>query len=109
VGAISSTVDLLGGMSNIRSRAASNLYNSQYDFDQDINNLLSSANDGHLGIAPCSFVMPFLNPVPLVSLSTDGIAIPKLYTLGMSLIVFPSATPRCLYLTRHVKQVTATY
>ncbi|KAM0256615.1 hypothetical protein ACHAQJ_004902 [Trichoderma viride] len=81
-GSLSATVDLLGGMSSIRSRAASSLYKSQYDFDMDINNLLSSANDGHLGITPCSFVMAFINPAHLVSLSTDGITIPKLYTLS---------------------------
>lgn len=82
VGSLSSTVDLLGGMSTIRSRAAANLYKSQYDFDLDVTHLLGSANDGHLGIAPCSFsAIQFDGSVDLVSLSTDGIAIPKVYNL----------------------------
>ncbi|KAL7796134.1 hypothetical protein V8C37DRAFT_414417 [Trichoderma ceciliae] len=79
-GSLSATVDLQGGISSIRSRAAADLYKSQYDFDLDLNNLLSSTNDGHLFVDPCSFVFAFGNTVPLVSLSTDGIAIPQLYT-----------------------------
>ncbi|KAL6898394.1 hypothetical protein GGI43DRAFT_428555 [Trichoderma evansii] len=82
VGSLSPTVDLLGGMSTIRSRAAANLYKSQYDFDLDLTNLLNSANDGHLFITPCSFsALKFTSSVILVSLSADGIAIPKVYTL----------------------------
>ncbi|KAL7933113.1 hypothetical protein V8C35DRAFT_304951 [Trichoderma chlorosporum] len=79
-GSLSSTIDLFGGMSNIRDRASANLYSSQYDFDLDVSNLISFANDGHLAIQPCSFVIAFINSVQLVSLSTDGVAIPKLYT-----------------------------
>lgn len=83
IGSLSSSVDLLGGMSTIRQRAASNLYKSQYAFDQDINNLLNSANDGHLALIPCSFAIDFVNTdAALVSLSTDGVSLPKLHTLG---------------------------
>ncbi|RFU81990.1 peptidase s41 family [Trichoderma arundinaceum] len=82
-GSLSATVDLLGGMSSIRNRASANLYKSQYDFDWDLNHLFASTNDGHLFLQSCSFnVLPFINPAPLVSLSTDGVTIPKLYTLS---------------------------
>ncbi|KAL7925941.1 hypothetical protein ACQKWADRAFT_281339 [Trichoderma austrokoningii] len=76
-------IDLLGGMSTIRQRAASNLYKSQYDFDQDINNLLNAAHDGHMALIPCSFAIDFSNTdAALVSLSTDGVSLPRLYTLA---------------------------
>ncbi|UKZ74897.1 hypothetical protein TrVFT333_002567 [Trichoderma virens FT-333] len=79
-GSLSATVDLFGGMANIRERAAANLYQSQYDFDLDLDHLLGFANDGHLSIQPCSFVIPFINPISLVSLSKDGVSIPQIYT-----------------------------
>ncbi|KAL7949292.1 hypothetical protein V8C42DRAFT_310490 [Trichoderma barbatum] len=79
-GALSATVDLFGGIHNIRDRAAANLYKSQYDFDLDLNHLLGFANDGHLNLQPCSFVILFINPVSLVSLSSDGVSIPRIYT-----------------------------
>ncbi|KAK1255520.1 hypothetical protein MKX08_009515 [Trichoderma sp. CBMAI-0020] len=83
IGAISATVDLVGGLSTIRQRAASNLYKSQYAFDQDLFSLISSANDGHLALLPCSFVFNFINlESSLASLSTDGVTLPKLYTLN---------------------------
>lgn len=96
VGSLSSTVDLVGGMATIRARAAANLYNSQYDFDQAIYKLIHSANDGHLEIIPCSFAITFRINTPLVSLSTDGITVPKLYTLSASIAFSQNGT---LYLT----------
>ncbi|KAL7904889.1 hypothetical protein GGI35DRAFT_462144 [Trichoderma velutinum] len=81
-GSVSSTIDLFGGLANIRDRAAANLYQSQYDFDLDLTHLIGFANDGHLALTPCSFgAIAWLSPLSLVSLSTDGVSIPKLYTL----------------------------
>ncbi|KAL6860811.1 hypothetical protein J3F83DRAFT_747613 [Trichoderma novae-zelandiae] len=81
-GALSATVDLFGGLSNIRDRASANLYKSQYDFDADLFHLLSFANDGHLVILPCSLIFNFQSQLRLASLSSDGIEIPRLYTLS---------------------------
>ncbi|TFB06918.1 hypothetical protein CCMA1212_001301 [Trichoderma ghanense] len=81
-GALSATVDLFGGLANIRDRASANLYKSQYDFDADLFHLLSFANDGHLVIVPCSLVFNFRSAVRLASLSSNGIEVPRLYTLG---------------------------
>ncbi|KAL7814341.1 hypothetical protein V8C26DRAFT_141037 [Trichoderma gracile] len=80
--ALSATVDLFGGLANIRDRASANLYKSQYDFDADLYHLLSFANDGHLGLFPCSLIFNFQSPLRLASLSSDGIEVPHLYTLG---------------------------
>ncbi|KAL6815297.1 hypothetical protein GGI42DRAFT_105087 [Trichoderma sp. SZMC 28013] len=81
-GSVSSTIDLFGGMANIRDRAAANLYKSQYDFDLDLTHLIGFANDGHLSLTPCSFgALGWVSSLALASISTDGVSIPKLYTL----------------------------
>ncbi|KAL6690938.1 hypothetical protein J3F84DRAFT_352858 [Trichoderma pleuroticola] len=87
-GSVSSTVDLLGGMANIRERASANLYKSQYDFDLDLTHLLGFANDGHLALGACSpSAIGWGSRLALTSLSTDGVSIPKLYTLTDGLLL----------------------
>ncbi|GAB1317655.1 Peptidase S41 family protein ustP [Madurella fahalii] len=78
---ISTSVDLLQGIERIRGKATENLYPSQYHFDYDLRYLVSRANDGHLGLELCSLsIMHFEHGVPLVSLSRDGLELPKIYT-----------------------------
>lgn len=78
---MSSPVDILGGLAGIRSRAESNTYKSQYQFDLDIFNLVSSANDGHFYIQLCSLqTFYFIIQPSLVSLSSDGTTAPLIYT-----------------------------
>lgn len=76
---LSSAIDILGGLDKI----AENDYSSQYDFDTDINNLINSANDGHLSVSLCSLgIFRFGRPaITIASVSKDGIEIPDLYTL----------------------------
>ncbi|KAH8805410.1 hypothetical protein F5884DRAFT_708792 [Xylogone sp. PMI_703] len=77
------SVDIYGGLSSIRSKAAANQYTSQYAFDSDIANLVSSANDGHFQYQGCSMaVIGFATHTSLVSVSTDGVSIPAIYTLN---------------------------
>lgn len=81
---ISTSVDLLQGIERIRSKAAEKLYASQYDFDNDLRYVVSRANDGHLGLELCSLsVMHFEHGVPLVSISSDGLELPRIYTHGI--------------------------
>ncbi|KAL1967220.1 hypothetical protein VTN77DRAFT_3511 [Rasamsonia byssochlamydoides] len=80
-GYLSPPTDLLGGLDLIRQKAAANQYPSQYEFDTELTQLINSANDGHLSISLCSTsVFGFLIDLPLVSVSTDGLALPELYT-----------------------------
>lgn len=56
-------------------------FGSQYEFDQSIVQLLSTANDGHLAVLPCtSKIFDFMVELPVVSISSDGIELPKIYT-----------------------------
>lgn len=62
-------------------------YPNHYDFDQDFKYLLSRANDGHLALELCSEgIFHFQRGVPLVSISEDGLKVPRLYTYCQLLI-----------------------
>jgi hypothetical protein len=75
---MSSPTDILGGLEMIRSTK----YSSQWEFDQAIKALFNSANDGHFYVELCSFTpFTFIRNTALVSVSTDGIKTPELYTL----------------------------
>lgn len=83
-GYLSLPVDLIKGFATLRERAATNKYSSQFDFDFDINHLVSRANDAHLNIGLCSQgLFRFEHDVALVSISTDSLQLPELYTYGM--------------------------
>ncbi|KAJ6109035.1 hypothetical protein N7486_001269 [Penicillium sp. IBT 16267x] len=80
-GYLSPPVEILGGLATIRNMSTANVYKSQYDFDMDLTRLILSANDGHFSLEPCSFgILVWQTETTLVSISSDGVQIPKLYT-----------------------------
>ncbi|KAK8106358.1 hypothetical protein PG999_009717 [Apiospora kogelbergensis] len=69
-------VDILGGLDKI----AQTKFSSQYDFDNAIQSLVSSANDGHFSVGLCSTsLFGFSRDGVLISASTDGLAVPAIY------------------------------
>ncbi|PLB51538.1 peptidase S41 family protein [Aspergillus steynii IBT 23096] len=79
-GYLSPAVDLLGGLDFIRQKALKKEFSSQFEFDTALQRLLSSANDGHLGLETCSQqIFLFENANPIVSVSSDGLEIPEIY------------------------------
>jgi hypothetical protein len=77
------STDLLGGLDNISQKAQNHDYSSHWDFELDLRRLINSAHDAHLTLQLCSTVLfRFSNSVPLVSLSSDGLELPQVYTLG---------------------------
>ncbi|KAB8262476.1 hypothetical protein BDV32DRAFT_157205 [Aspergillus pseudonomiae] len=81
-GYLSEPTDLLGGMDDVLAKAKNNQFSSHYDFENAILRVLHSANDGHLGGTLCSnTIFHFRNHVPLISISSDGVQLPKVYTL----------------------------
>ncbi|KPM35720.1 hypothetical protein AK830_g10836 [Neonectria ditissima] len=81
----SKATDIIGGLEKIRKIA----YSSQWEFDQAIRAVFSAANDGHFYITLCSF-SPFTfvrANVALVSVSTDGVKTPELYTSADSVLL----------------------
>jgi len=76
--------DIMGGLAKIQDTAAKNGYDSHYDFDSAITDLIYSAFDGHLSWILCSSnEFSFKYNTPLVSISSNGTTIPEVYALGM--------------------------
>lgn len=75
--------DLTLGLEKIGRRILLGGYESQFDFDLDVQNLISRANDGHLSAGLCSQqIFRFENNLPLASVSRDGFELPQLYVYG---------------------------
>ncbi|KAI8199803.1 Peptidase S41 family protein ustP [Colletotrichum sp. SAR 10_76] len=77
-------VDIEGGFQSIGDKVANNKYQSEYDFQLDILDLISSAHDGHFVFRGDMFkTFSFRNGLvtDVVSISRDGVEVPKLYHL----------------------------
>jgi len=88
---LSPAVDIMAGLDKI----AGNDYDSQYEFDVDVYNLFSTANDGHFVITPCSATgFRFIRSGgSLVSISKDGLEAPSIYLADdMSALMAGSTT-----------------
>jgi hypothetical protein len=72
-----------GGFANILSKIGNNSYNNEYEFESDVANLIHQAHEGHLGVQlPAFGFFGVIAPWDFVSVSSDGVALPKVYTLG---------------------------
>lgn len=75
--------DLLGGVDSVINKVQNKTYSSQFEMDLDLSLLIQSAYDGHLTLDLCSqTVFQYQIDLPLVSVSTDGLALPQVYTLS---------------------------
>ncbi|OAA38901.1 tyrosinase [Metarhizium rileyi] len=80
---ISPHVDVLATLGKTKERVVKGSYASQFDFDWDLGRLISKANDGHLTLSLCfQRIMHFEHALPLVSVSADGLELPRIFTLG---------------------------
>lgn len=77
-------VDLLAGLTELQRRVDQGLFANEYDFEVALNGLVSSAHDGHLNLNGGvleNFI--FAAPVDIVSVSLDGLELPKVYVACM--------------------------
>ncbi|KAJ5622547.1 Interphotoreceptor retinol-binding [Penicillium herquei] len=75
--------DILGGIDSIIDNVNNNSYSSQFEMDLDISNVINSAHDGHLAFTLCSqSIFNFEIDLPIVSISSDGLSLPDVYTLS---------------------------
>lgn len=76
-------VDLMGEMDSMKKQLAVNGFNSEYDFQLELNKLFTRAYDNHLTWQPdiLASVMQFQRPAgtELISVSSDGTQIPEIY------------------------------
>lgn len=85
------STDIRREIDTIMDRAKSNSYTSQFEMDLEINRLVKTAHDGHLAFQLCSqSIFTYQIDMPLVSISTDGLALPQVYALGMLGTISPS-------------------
>ncbi|KAJ5529337.1 hypothetical protein N7527_002730 [Penicillium freii] len=76
------STDIMREIDTIMGRAKSNSYTSQFEMDLEINHLVRTAHDGHLVFQLCSqSIFTYQIDMPLVSISTDGLALPQVYAL----------------------------
>ncbi|KAL9029600.1 MAG: hypothetical protein Q9196_002174, partial [Gyalolechia fulgens] len=76
------SVDLLGGLDAIQQAVNRGAYTNEYDFEAAVQKLVYSTHDAHLILyAGALSVFTFGAPLSIVSLSSDGIALPKIFIL----------------------------
>ncbi len=73
-------VDVIGGMRQIQDKLVADAYESQYDWSLDVANIFWQAADGHFAYGPpLLHVFRFAPNMPLISVSVDGVQLPKVY------------------------------
>lgn len=79
------SVDLLAGLLDLQQGIDSGIFPNQYEFEAALARLLYAAHDGHLTLyAGILAAFSFGSPYDIVSVSPDGIQLPKVY-LAMDL------------------------
>lgn len=77
------SLDLLGGLDSIQRAVDTGLYKNEYDFEAAVQKIVYATHDAHISLyAGALSVFTFGAPVSIVSVSTDGIAYPKVFILG---------------------------
>ncbi|KAL8749193.1 MAG: hypothetical protein Q9199_007833 [Rusavskia elegans] len=78
------SVDLLGGLDSIQRAVDTGVYKNEYDFEAAVQKLVYATRDAHISLyAGALSVFTFGAPVSIVSVSTDGIAYPKVFILAL--------------------------
>ncbi|MCJ1321598.1 hypothetical protein MMC15_006943 [Xylographa vitiligo] len=76
-------VDILGGLDRIQRDVDTGVFDNQYDFELEVQNLVYSAHDSHLYlIAGATSIFSFGSPFYISSVSVDGQASPQIYISG---------------------------
>jgi hypothetical protein len=78
-------VDLLGGLEELQRAIDSGSFPNQYEFEAALQTLLYATHDGHVTLyAGILSVFNFASPYDIVSLSLDGLQLPKVYLASSS-------------------------
>ncbi|KAF2267254.1 hypothetical protein CC78DRAFT_93645 [Lojkania enalia] len=78
-------VDIMAGLDDIGNKVDNGEYNNEYDFENDIAELMVKAHDGHLGFDGMAYGGVFRwrrsRQVMLISASSDGEEVPKVWAV----------------------------
>lgn len=84
-------VDLLAGINLIQRQIDTGVFHNEYSFEAALQNLIYQTHDSHIYLnAGALNVFTFGSAIPIVSLSADGFALPKVYSTGKLLSVILS-------------------
>ncbi|KAI9773497.1 MAG: hypothetical protein M1839_002079 [Geoglossum umbratile] len=73
-------VDLLGGLEELQKAIDGGIFPNQYEFEAALQTLLYATHDGHVNLfAGILAAFNFASPHDIISLSLDGIQLPKVY------------------------------
>ncbi|KAK1948913.1 peptidase S41 family protein [Colletotrichum sublineola] len=73
-------VDVIGGFGQIRANLLKDVYKSQVEFALDLKRVFAQAADGHFTYNPAILqVFNFVSRTALVSVSDDGLSVPRVY------------------------------
>jgi len=74
-------VDLLAGIHLIQRQIDTGVFHNEYSFEAAVQNLIYQTHDGHIRLyAGALNVFTFGSAIPIVSISADGFALPKVYS-----------------------------
>lgn len=81
VAKIQNGVDVFGELASIEAKVSNGSYTNEYEFGFAFYELLQSTHDGHFVYVPDSVgeIFNFGRTLPLVSVSDDGVSLPKVY------------------------------
>lgn len=81
-------VNLLASIDLIQRQIDTGVFHNEYSFEAAVQNLIYQTHDAHIQLfAGALNVFTFGSAVPIVSVSADGFALPKVYSWGELLLV----------------------
>jgi len=76
-------VDLIAGLQHLQEAINNGVFPNQYEFEAALQTLLYATHDAHVNLyAGILAAFTFASPYDIVSLSIDGIQLPKVYLAG---------------------------
>jgi hypothetical protein len=97
--------DLLDGLNQLQLDIENGKFQNQYAFEIALQTLIYSTHDAHFRLfAGVLSVFTFASPYSIVSVSIDGVQLPKVYIAGNALMVFPSVLEQDSFKSRSHSQ-----
>ena len=76
-------MDVIGSLNNISRRINAGEFQTEYEFEVAVQEVVYAAHDDHLALDfGILGAFQFGSPLRIVSASTDGIQLPKIYIVG---------------------------
>lgn len=76
-------VDLVSGLSQLQRDIDNNVFRNEYAFEAALNHLIHAAHDDHLELVGGALSrFTYAAPYRIVSVSSDGVELPKVYISG---------------------------